>query len=255
MGKLKGKNVPMTPFRRLVTDLMVFSQAVPSVTAERRMDLARVAAARQRCSPRPTWSALFLKAYALVARNYPELRRSYLKFPWPRLYEHPHNIGVMNVEREQDGEHVVVYCLIRSPENRSLAEIDALIRYHKEAPLDQLRSHQRALATAKLWYPIRRIFWWGALNMFGRRRCHNFGTFGLTSVGALGAGVLRIIPVLTSTVHYGLFDAGWKLDVRLSWDHRVFDGWTGAHVLVDLEKVLTQEMVEEMAGGRIARAA
>jgi pyruvate/2-oxoglutarate dehydrogenase complex dihydrolipoamide acyltransferase (E2) component len=255
MGKLRGKNVPITPFRRLVGDLMVFSRAVPSVTAERRMDLSRVAEARRACSPRPTWSALFMKAYALAARSYPELRWSYLKFPWPRFYEHPHNIAVMNVERESGGEHIVVYCLVRSPENRSLAEIDEMIRYHRDTPLDQLRSYQRALATSKLPFPIRRLFWWGSLNVFGRRRCHNFGTFGLTSVGALGAGVLRIIPLLTSTVHYGLFDANAQLDVRLSWDHRVFDGWTGANVLVDLERILNNDMVAEMSGRPSARAA
>jgi hypothetical protein len=102
---------------------------------------------------------------------------------------------------------------------------------------------------------LRRLFWWGALNVFGRRRCHNFGTFGLTSVGAQGAGVLRIIPVLTSTLHYGLFDERWRLDVRLSWDHRVFDGVTAAGVLVDLEQILNREIVAELSGAGTARAA
>ena len=38
--------------------------------------------------PRPSWCAIFTKAYAVVAARYPELRRAYLKFPFPRLYEH-----------------------------------------------------------------------------------------------------------------------------------------------------------------------
>lgn len=255
MSKATGKNVPISLFRRLVTDLMYFSRQVPAVTIERRMDLATIAEARACCSPRPSWTALFTKAFALVARDHPQLRQSYLKFPWPRLYEHPHNIATVNIERELPGERIILYCLIRSPENRSLPEIDGIIRVHKEAPLEQLRSYQRAVATSRLPWPIRQFFWWGSLNFFGRRRCHNFGTYGLTTVAAEGAGVLRVIPLLTSTLHYGLFDEQWRLDMRMSFDHRVLDGVLAARLLVALEKTLNNEILAELHDLRLAKAA
>lgn len=249
MGKSAGRGLPISPFRRIVTDLMSFSQKVPSVTADRRFDLAELIAARQRCNPRPTWSAIFAKAYGMLGRDYPELRRNYLKFPWPYLYEHPHSIATINIERQLPGESIVLYCLIRSPENRTLAEIDEKIRYHKETPVEQLRSYQRTVAVSRIPWPLRHWFWWASLNIFGRRRCHNFGTFGLTSVASLGAGLQRLIPLLTTTLHHSLFDDQGRLEMRLSWDHRVMDGATVARVLVDFESTLNREILREITSG------
>jgi hypothetical protein len=250
MAKPVGRSLPISPFRRVVIDLMHFSQAVPSVTADRRMDLRPLIAARQACAVRPGWCALFSKAFALLGRDYPDLRRTYLKFPWPRLYEHPHSVVTVNVERELHGESIVLYCLIRAPENRTLAEMDALVRYHKEEPVESLRSYQRSRDIMRIPWPIRHWFWWGSLNVFGRRRSHNFGTFGITSVAAQGAGILRLVPLLTSTLHYGMFDELGRLDMRLSWDHRVMDGAVVARVLTDLEALLNREMVREVLDAR-----
>lgn len=254
MAKLKGRNISVSPFRRVVTDLMHFSRQVPSVAADRRMSLAPLANARRQSAVRPGWCVLFTKAYAMLARDYPELRQSYMKFPWPRFYEHPHNIATLNIERETPSEKVVLYCLVRSPENRSLAELEGIVRHHKEAPLAQLRSYTRCRRLGNVPWPFRRMFWWGALNLIGRRRCHNFGTFGITSVAAQGAGILHITPLLTSTLHYGLFDSHSNLDVRISWDHRVVDGGVMARVLVDLESILNRDMVSELRGLRLAAA-
>jgi hypothetical protein len=103
-------------------------------------------------------------------------------------------------------------------------------------------------------WPLRRFVWWGALNIFGRRRCHNFGTFGTTTVCQQGAGVTQLIPLLTSTIFYGLFDEAGCIDMRLAIDHRVLDGATAACALVDMEKVLQQEIVHELSGLRLAAA-
>jgi hypothetical protein len=250
MKKPRGRWLAVSPFRRLVTDLMHFSRAVPAVIADRRMDLRPLMAARAAAAVRPNWTVLFSKAYALLGRDYPCLRQSYLKFPWPHLYEHPHNVVTLNVERRLPGEDVVLYCLIRAPENRPLEEMEAIVRRHKEAPVKALRSYNRAVAMSHIPWPLRRMFWWAALNMSGRRRCHNYGTFSISSVASQGAGLLSLIPVLTSSLHYGLFDENGRLDMRLSWDHRVMDGATVARVLTDFEAVLNREMVREVTAGR-----
>jgi hypothetical protein len=250
MTKAVGRSIPVSPYRRLVTDLMHFSQHVPSVAAERRMDLRPLIAARAACEPRPSWCAIFAKAYGMVGRDYPQLRRSYLKFPWPRFYEHPCNVVALNVERRLPDEDVVVFCLIRSPENRSLSELDGLVRWHQEEPIQNIRAYQRSVAVSHIPWPFRRWFWWAALNVFGRRRCHNFGTFSVTSIAAQGAGILHIIPLLTTSLHFGLFDEDGRLDVRLSWDHRVMDGATIARVLVDLETALVRDITQELSQAR-----
>jgi hypothetical protein len=254
MAKAVGRYLPVSPFRRVVADLMHLSQQVPSVTLDRRMDLSPLIAARAACPMRPGWCVTFSKAFALLGRDYPDLRRSYLKFPWPRLYEHPHSIACLNIERQLPGENIVIYCLIRGPENRSLAEMDAMVRHHKEEPLENLRSYHRSCGMARIPWPLRRWFWWGALNVLGRRRCHNFGTFGITSIAEQGAGIQRIVPLLTATLHYSLFDEAGRLEMRLSFDHRVLDGATAGRILRDLEDVLNREMVREMTASRRAAA-
>src|SRR5581483_4453168 len=116
MSILHGRSHAITPFRRLVIDLMHFSKKVPTFTLERRMNLAEVVAARRACQCRPNWTAIFIKAFGIVAARYPELRFSYMTFPWPRLYEHAHSIATMVIDREVDGEKMVLYGHIPRPE-------------------------------------------------------------------------------------------------------------------------------------------
>jgi hypothetical protein len=132
--------------------------------------------------------------------------------------------------------------------------MDAIVRHHKEAPVKTLRSYNRAVAVSHIPWPLRRWFWWAALNISGRRRCHNYGTFSVTSVASQGAGILHIVPILTASIHYGLFDEQGRLDMRISWDHRVMEGATVARALTDFEAVLNGEMVRELTAPRRAAA-
>jgi hypothetical protein len=246
MVKLSGKTVRISPFRRLVIDLMTFSQKVPTVTVDRRMNLSRLVAARQLCSPRPTWTALFTKAYALVSAREPLLRRCYMGLPWPRFYENLKSIATLNVARTVNDEDVVLHAHVRSPEKRSLVEVDAIIRHFMETPVEQIDSYRRVCRVSYLPGPLRRLLMWATLNLFGRRRCHNFGTFGLTSVAGQGAGILNLVPLLTSTLHYGLLDDKGSLDVRLAFDHRVLDGAQAAESLLHLEVTLLGPILDEV---------
>lgn len=240
-----GRYIPVSYFRRLVTDLMHFCAKVPGATIERRMDLARLVAARQDCTPAPTWSAIFTKAYALVAARTPALRTSYLTFPWPRFYEHFTNIATINIDRQLADERVVLYAHIASPENRTLHDLDAIIHDHQQKPVWNIPSYRRAARLSRVPWPFRRWLWWAALNILGPVRCRYFGTFGITSVGSLGAGITHVLPLLTSQLHYGMIDPAGRLEMRLSFDHRVLDGATAARGLADLEEILLGEIVRE----------
>jgi hypothetical protein len=245
-NKLQGKTISITPFRALVIDFLEFSRSVPAVTIDRTMNLAPLVDARLRCPSRPTWTAIFTKAYAIIAARQPLLRRSYMRLPWPRFYEHPKNIAAVNISRRVGDEDIVMQALVRSPENRPLMELDTMVRHCAKAPVQEFACYRRATKVSYLPGPIRRWLMWLTLNLFGRRRCHNFGTFGITSVGERGAGVLQTIPLLTSMIHYGLFDEKGCIHVRLNFDHRVLDGVPGADAMVDLEKVLLGEILAEV---------
>ncbi len=246
MSQPRGRTLPLSLPRRLVGDLMSFAHHVPSIPVERTMHLGRLVAVREAAVARPGWAALFTKAYGFVSAAYPELRRAYLSFPWPHLYEHPINMAMVAIERDLGDEKAILFGNIREPEKLPVTEIDGRLRRYKEAPLHTVGSFRRMLFIGRLPTWIRRWLWWHGLNVSGRKRAHFFGTFGLSTYGSLGASSLHPRSVLTSTLNYGPIASDGTVVVRLTYDHRVLDGSTVARALADLERVLTNELVAEL---------
>lgn len=246
MSEPAGRNLPLSLPRRLIGDLMHFAHQVPTVPVQRRMNLAPVMAARQAAEPRPSWCALFTKAYALVTAATPQLRRAYLSFPWPHLYEHPATVASVAVERLYGEEEAVFFAQLRAPERHSLPELDARLRQLKEQPLESIAAFRRALLVSSLPFPVRRLVWWLGLKAWGRKRASYLGTFGVSVYAGLGAASLHPLSPLTTTLNYGVLEADGSLDVRITYDHRVVDGATVARALADLERVLKCEILAEL---------
>jgi hypothetical protein len=53
MKQPRGRTLPLSLPRRLIVDLMHFSQQVPAVSMERRMHLGALASGRLAATPRP----------------------------------------------------------------------------------------------------------------------------------------------------------------------------------------------------------
>jgi hypothetical protein len=246
MSEPVNRHVPLSLSRRLACDAMHFSQKVPLVVLERRMNLAGLAAAREGAQPRPSWFAVFMKAYALVAARRPELRRSYLALPLPRLYEHAHSVASVPIERRRGGEEVICYAQFPCPEVQSIADLDAAIRCHKTAPLENIFTFRTQLALSRLPRPLRRLIWWLGLNLSGRMRAYFYGTFGVTAVSSLGADLVTLLSPLSTTLTYGVVEPNGLVAVRLVFDHRVMDGANAARALTELERVLTGEVLSEL---------
>jgi hypothetical protein len=229
-----------------VCDLVHFARQVPTVPVQRRMDLGALVAARDLAQPRPSWCALFTKAYGFVAAAWPVLRRSYLSFPRPHLYEHPMNVASIAVERRWQDEDAVFFAPLRIPEKQSLSDIDAQMRAWKEKPIEELASFRRILLISRLPWSLRRLVWWCGLNVSGRKRAHYMGTFGVSVYAGLGAASLHPLSPLTTALNYGVIDDKGRVDVRLIYDHRVLDGATVARALGELERVLNCELLVEV---------
>lgn len=232
--------------RRFVCDLVHFAHQVPTVPVERPLRLASVVAARSASSPRPSWCAVFTKAYALVAAETPELRRAYLSFPRPHLYEHPINVASIAVERTVVGESAVLFAPVRDPEAMSLVDLDRELRRIKQAPVESVASFKRALRLSALPRPLRRAAWWLGLNAWGRKRAHYMGTFGVSVYSGLGAASLHPLSPLTTTLNYGAIAADGGVDARIIYDHRVLDGATIARALAQLEARLCGVIRDEL---------
>src|SRR5438132_4622432 len=173
---MRGRSIRLSPMRRFIGDLLRAAAAVPTVPVQRRMQLAEVAAARAANAVRPSWSAIFTKAYAQVAARVPELRRAYVKLPWPRLYEYPASVACIAVERDYRGEKVVFFGRIKDPDRMPLPELNGVLRELQEMPLDTCKDFKRALRFSRVPWPLRRWLWWLGLNI-GRQRANFFGTF------------------------------------------------------------------------------
>jgi hypothetical protein len=247
MPIMRGRSIALSRPRRFVIDLIHFARKVPSLPVQKRMQLAAVAAARKNCRERPQWSAIFIKAYAMVAQEMPILRRAYIKVPWPRLYEYSSVSANLIFEREYQGDHGVFPMLIKNAAERSLTELRGLIRVGTDSPLRNVRDFRRALRVAGWPRPLRRLLWWIGLNVAAPRGFY-FGTFGLSVYSALNVDSLHPLSPLTSVINYGHIGDDGCVNVRIIYDHRVMDGADVARALNRLEEVLNGEIVEQLKG-------
>src|SRR3954469_535099 len=249
MHEPKGHSLPITGPRRFVIDLVHFARQVPSTPVARIINVSALSGPRNDHPAKPSWQVLFMKAYALVGANHPPLRRALLQFPWPRLYEHPWMNCALAIERSYLGEHGVFVGLFRAPEQQTIDQLQEALSWYKHQPLEKVGVYRRALRVSRAPTVVRRLLWWSTLNISGFKRAKRFGTFGLTSYGALGAESLHPISPLTTTLTFGPISSAGDVTVKLIYDHRVLDGAYIARRLRDIEHTLNNEILNELRLG------
>ena len=210
------------------------------------MELGELAAARRDWTPRPLWTAIFAQAFSIAAENMACLRRSYLGFPWPHFHEHSSSVATITMEREHEGEEAAFFNKVKQPHAWRLSDLDAYLRRCKTDPIESIPTCRRALRLASLPWPLRRWGMWLGLHGSGALREHYFGTFTLSSVGSDGGGMVVMRAPLTCAVHYGLFDEDHRIDMRLTFDHRVFDGAVAVRALARMEEALRGPILAEL---------
>jgi hypothetical protein len=154
---VKGRRLSLPPGRRIVADMAQLSIGSPRAILLGRINVREVRDARMRAMPRVAWPALFMKAYAIAAREMPELRRIYVKLPWPHIYELPSSVAALVVEREIAGEAWLLLARFRNPSDTSLAALDAGIRTAKHGDIGANRAFVEAVRLARVPMPLRRI--------------------------------------------------------------------------------------------------
>src|SRR6516225_4429269 len=230
---MRGQTIALLPSRRIQIDFLYFANKIPIVPVQRRMALGALVEARKACRHRPPWTALFLKAFAILAQQTPDLRRVYIGVPRPHLYEYPASVGMVVFERQTADGAQLFAGRIKDPASRSLAELAEMLRRFNEMPLQKIKE-------------FRRLLMWIVLNN-GRQRANFFGTFALSVYSAGGAESLRPLAPCTVVLNYGVIGPDGSVDVRFNYDHRVIDGAAVARALQSLEKILTETIVDELA--------
>ncbi len=226
------------------------SRDVPFVSLSRSIAIGPLLDARAATACPPGFAALFVKAFALVARDEPVLRTLYVKWPWPCFYELPRSVATVTIARVENGEDCVLPQRIAGPENMTLAEIDAMIRQGKEAPLGDVPMFRKIMRATRLPLPLRRFAWWVGLS-FGRQRANWFGNFSVTSVAACGGGELLALSPGPFIINFDLVQPDQTIRLLIRWDHRVTDGAMIARTAIRLAQVLNGELAAELrAAGR-----
>ncbi len=228
-----------------MVDFMWLSSKVPYVTSQRRLMLKDLVVARENRRSRPSWQAVFAKAFAIVAEDYHQLKQAYLLLPWPHIYEYAESVVGIATEREFLGDTGVFLVRIRDPASISIAYLSDLIKHYMKAPLEEMRFFRQLIWVAHCPLLVRRLLWWLIVN-WPRQRKHFLGTFGLSSTSALGAEIVTLRSPVTTMLTYGSFDHEGNVDVRMMFDHRVLDGATAARILVRLEQVLSNQLLNEL---------
>ena len=249
MHESKGSSLPISGPRQFIIDLIHFARQVPSTPVARTVNISALTGPRLNHPVKPSWAVVFMKAFALVGADHPPLRRALLQFPWPRLYEHPWMNCALAIERSYQGEPVVFVGIFRAPEQQSIALLQDALTFYKHQPLENVGVYRQALRVSRAPLPVRRLLWWSTLNVSGMKRAKRFGTFGLTSYGALGAESLHPISPLTTTLTFGPISKSGDVIIKLIYDHRVLDGAYIARRLRDIETVLNGAILDELKAG------
>jgi pyruvate/2-oxoglutarate dehydrogenase complex dihydrolipoamide acyltransferase (E2) component len=236
---MQGRSIRLSPSRTFIADLSHAAVALPQGVIVRRISIAPAAKARKAAAVKPAWTAMFIKAWAEVARDIPELRRSYVQLPWPRLFEHSISVASLMVEREIDGEKVLFPARIKSPAERSLADITVDIESALTKPISDISRNRLILLVSRLPLPLRRLIWWIAFNV-PRYRQHFVGTFGVSTVGYLGVSIINPVSPVTTFLGYGPFADDGTVDITVGFDHRVMDGAVIARAMAMLEVKLNE---------------
>lgn len=244
-GQVRKISVP----RRFVIELMRASRDVPFITLSRTLDVKPLADARAGLKDAPGWAAIFAKAFSLVAKDDPVLRTLYMAWPWPHFYQLPRSVGMIAIARKEDGEDCVLSQKVTAADELPLAEVDALIRYAKTAPLDEVPAFRKALQAAAVPWPLRRLVWAFGLHV-ARQRANYFGSFGVTSVSAFGPGELHAVSPGPYVLSYGRIKPDNTMDVVIRWDHRVTDAAVMARTLGRIETILNTAIAGELAASR-----
>jgi hypothetical protein len=196
---------------------------------------------------RVTVTAFLLKAIAQAQINCPESRTFVL--PGGRLVTFNDITGGFTVERRMPDGPAVFFGEIEAPHQKSLLALSADLKNYADGDIRQIRKLREQKLFAELPWVLRTIIlslasWFPAI----RLRCMA-ATFGLSSLGALGADVAFGPSVCTAVfgvgavadravVREGKIVIRPMLTLVLSYDQRVMDGGVAARFLGEVKGLL-----------------
>ena len=223
----RGRTVPLSLAQRLVSDLVRAARPLPLRTLRCPVPLPDWPGEEPPC--RTAWCALLVRAFAAVAADWPELRRAYLPFPRPRLYEHPFSVAAVAVERMLGTEEALLFVRVRQAEQWGVRDLARHLRRCTEGAPEAVATFRHLLRRSRCSLVLRRLLWWHDCHWSGTRRARRLGTFAVLP-HADPEGLPLPLP-LTCTLGLGAIVTDGTADVALTFDERVLSAGRAATVL------------------------
>lgn len=239
-----GKPFPMA--QRVLVSYLRHAQRIPNCCQERTLALAPVAEARARCRPRVAWAVLFMKAYALVAKEEPVLRSCLLTWPWLRLREAERSHAMVAVHRRHQDQDWLFFAKFIAPEEQTLPALQQRMdQFQQDDPAalfaKQLRYRNRPQWHTDLLFRL-------GMNLNPEGRLRRFGTFGLTSVAGLRSTIQNPPNILTSSITYGPVEADGRCRFTVVYDHRLMNGTQVAEIQERVQAAFDGPILDELRG-------
>jgi hypothetical protein len=235
---------PLAAGRGCVNDVAMLATAIPLFPVDRVMRLADVAAARSSAAVRIGWAAVFLKGYAIVAREMPALRSWLAGAVATRMATSSESVAVLAVNRIEEGVDRLFFARLPHPDTTPLPRLQQAIDRFATEPTAEIFKRQLQLESVPGW--LRRTILRWNMRSCSPKRVTRIGTFSLSTLAGFGATNRFHPTICTTSLAYAPLDTDGRCLVTAIADHRVLDGAAVARALARLEEVLAGEIVAEL---------
>lgn len=225
---------------------MYFARRTHLTGGSQIINVRRAKEARAATNPRPSWAAMITKAVALTAIDQPELRRAFMPLPWGHLYEHPHSVIMLPLEREFAGGPAIFMHPVDRPEASTLAALTCTIRALMTHPIENIGAFRRLIRVSRYPLVLRRALWALGLYGCGAVRSKYFGTFAINPALSRGTDILYAPSPLSFMLYYSTVDSTGRMELTIFFDHRVIDGLPVRRALIEIGAALNGKIAAEL---------
>lgn len=241
-----NRRLALSPGRRVMGDLAAASRKVPRFLLRGRLSIPRALAARAALPrPRPPWTALFAKAYAMAARQHAPLRRIHASLPWPHLIESPHAQGCVMVEAASGGETLLAPARLFRAQDTPLPDLAQRLAAVKSTPHEAAPALRWMLGLSRLPWPLRRAGYGLAMGL-GWPVLRLGGHYAISALGEHGAELLDSVSIVPAFLSFGPIAPDGGVALHFALDHRVLDGSDAIRALAAMQEALEGPIAEEL---------
>ena len=149
-----GKRLRLTGNRQLVDDVLRIASQFPSAGLVGDFDASEIARLRRKTRPKISWNVLYMKAFAIVADNVPQLRQIYVNSFFPYLYQHHDNVCMLTINREYENEERLFFARFNNPQEESLADLQERYDHLRRAPIHEIKQFQHQIRFHSAFYRL-----------------------------------------------------------------------------------------------------